>query len=244
MAAVLACGPGAALSHRSAAKLRGLRAAGGPRFEVTVREKRRAHPGVLVHRSSTLSDADVSTVEGIPTTSVARTLFDLAGVVNRRQTERAFDEADALEVLDIRAIEDQLQRNPTRRGAKVVRAVLAEHYIGATLTQSELEEAMVVLSRAVKLPPPEVNKWIDLGDGEPMIKADFLWRAERLILETDGKHHRTRQGFESDRRRDQRAMAAGWRVIRTTWRQVKERPGELHATVAALLAQSRVSLGT
>jgi very-short-patch-repair endonuclease len=77
-----------------------------------------------------------------------------------------------------------------------------------------------------------------------MIKADFLWREQRLIVEVDGRrYHRTRQRFESDRRRDQRALVADWRVIRTTEQQITRRPAELHATVAALLAQSRVTLG-
>jgi predicted transcriptional regulator of viral defense system len=240
MAAVLAGGAGAALSHRSAAALLGLRKAGWTKIEVTVptHAGRRRHQSVVVHRSTTLRPQDITVVDGIPCTTVARTLFDLAEVVDRRQVERAFDEADAMGVLDLRAIQDQLERNPTRRGAKVIRSILAEHYVGSTLTESEVEEAMLVLSRRLGLPAPEVNKWLDLDDGEPMIKPDFLWRAERLIVEVDGNHHRTRQRYESDRRRDQRALVAGWRVVRTTQTQIKRRPGELHATVAALLAQA------
>jgi very-short-patch-repair endonuclease len=99
------------------------------------------------------------------------------------------------------------------------------------------------MSRRVGLSAPEVARWLDLDDGEPMIRPDFLWRAQRLIVEVDGREfHRTAQRFESDRRRDQRATVAGWRVIRTTHNQISRRPAELHATVAALLAQSRVSL--
>jgi hypothetical protein len=165
--------------------------------------------------------------------------FDLAETIPRRPFERAFDQSEVLEVFDLRAIQDQLSRSAARRGAKAIRAVLAEHYIGSTLTDSELEEEMLVLSRAVNLPPPEVNKWLVLSDGEGAVKAYFLWRAQRLVIETDGgKYHRTRQRFESDRRRDQRLAVAGWRVIRTTWGQIKRRPGELHATAAALLAQA------
>jgi hypothetical protein len=105
------------------------------------------------------------------------------------------------------------------------------------MTDSELEEAMLVVLAG--LPQPEVNVWLDLGDGEPAIKADLLWRAQRLILEVDGReHHGTRQSFHSDRRRDQRATVAGYRVIRTTEPQIKRRPGELRATVAKLLAQA------
>jgi hypothetical protein len=245
MAAVLACGPDALLSHRAAGVLHGLVKPGWSRIEVTIpRRSGRRHAGISIHRSTTLTAADATVVDGIPCTTVARTLFDLAESIPRRPLERAFDEADALGVLDLGAIEDQLERNPTRRGAKVIRSILAEHYIGSTLTASELEEAMLVLSRRVGLPPPEVNKWLDLHDGEPLIKPDFMWRAQRLIVEVDGRHHRTRQRYESDRRRDQRAAVAGWLVVRTTETQIKRRPAELHATVAALLAQPRVSLGT
>jgi predicted transcriptional regulator of viral defense system len=244
MAAVLACSSGAVLSHRSAAALHGLRKAAATKIDVTVptHAGRRRHRGVLVHRSRTLRPTDVTVVDGIPSISVARTLFDLAEVVDRRQVERAFDEADALDALDLKAIQDQLERNPTRRAIKVIRSILAEHYIGSTLTQSEVEEVMFVLSRRVGLPAPEVNKWLDLGDGKPMIKPDFLWREQRLIVEVDGSHHRTRQRYESDRGRDQRAAVAGFLVVRTTHGQLKYRPDELVATVAALLAQSRVSL--
>jgi hypothetical protein len=244
MAAVLACGPGALLSHRSAAQLRGLRPAGYWKTEVTVPGRnRRWHRNVVLHRSVTLAPADAVVVDGIPCTSVARTLFDLAEVVDQRQVERAFDQAEAERVLNLRAVHDQLARNATRRGAKVVRAVLAEHYIGSTLTESELEEAMLRLSRAVGLPRPEVNKWLDLGDGEPMVRADFFWPAQRLVVEVDGrKYHGTRQRFESDRRRDQRMMVAGLRCIRTTEKQIKYRPRQLETTVLALLRASKLGL--
>jgi hypothetical protein len=240
MAAVLAGGPGAVLSHRSAAALHDVRRADLTKIEVTVpTHAGRHHPaGVRVHRSITLRPVDATAVDGIPCATVARTLFDLTEVVDRRQCERAFDQADYLQLLDLRAIEDQLNRNPTRRGAKVVRSILEEHYIGSTLTRSEVEEAMLALSRAVGLPRPEVNAWLDLGDGGPVIMPDFMWRAQRLIVEVDSKYHRTKQRYESDRRRDQRTLVAGWRVVRTTEDQIKRRPGELHATVAKLMAQA------
>lgn len=240
MAAVLACGEGAVLSHRSAAALHGLHQAGGTKIDVTVPTRsRHRHAGIALHRSITLAATDVTIVNHIPCTTVARTLFDLATVLPRRRVERAFDQAEILEVFDLRAIQNQLERNRRRRGAATIQAILAEHYIGSTLTRSELEEAMLALSCATGLPPPEVNVWLDLADGEPPIQVDFMWRAQRLIVETDGgQYHRTHQAFERDRRRDQRLMMAGWRPIRTTWRQVKWRPQELQATILALLAQA------
>ena len=91
---------------------------------------------------------------------------------------------------------------------------------------------MFALCHRTRMPLPEVNQWVDLGDGEPPIKADFLWRRQRVILETDGaKFHGTHQARERDPRRDQRCMLAGWRPVRTTWRQVMHRPHELEATL-------------
>ena len=237
MAAVLACGPGAVLSHRTAAALHGLRPTRRSRIEVTVPgESSRRHAGIQVHRSTTLTEADTTVVNGIPCTSVARTLFDVAELVNRRALERAFDQAEILELFDLKAIQDQLARNPTRPAARRVCALLEEHYIGSTPTQSELEEAFFALCRSTGAPDPEVNEWIDLHDGEPPIWADFVWRRQRVIVETDGERfHGTQQARQRDPHRDQRATVAGWRPIRTTWRQVMHRPHELRPIVAKLV---------
>jgi Protein of unknown function (DUF559) len=237
MAAVLACGHGAVLSHRSAAVLHGLLNWEWTKIEVTIpRETRRCVDRVAVHRSRTLTAADVTVVNGIPCTTVARTLLDLADVVNRRLLERAFDQSEARQVFDLRAIDDQLDRNRTRPAAARVRAVLEEHYIGSTLTRSELEEAFLALCRSAGLPDPLCNEWVDLGDGEPPILADFVWRKERVIVETDGKgFHDTRRARERDPRRDQRALLAGWTPVRTTGRQVKWRPNELRSTIVRLV---------
>jgi predicted transcriptional regulator of viral defense system len=238
MAAVLACGPGAVLSHRAAAALHELRRTDRTGIDVTVpRRSSRAHVGIDVHRSTNLTSVDVTIVNGIPCTTFARTLFDLTEVVNRRQAERAFDQADVMEVLDLRAIEDQLERNPKRAAASRVRSILDEHYIGTTLTDSELEEVMFALCRRISVPQPLVNRWVDLHDGEPPIKADFLWPEQRVIVETDGRRfHGTHQALERDPRRDQRAILAGWTPIRTTWRQVMNRPHELEQTIVRLVA--------
>jgi predicted transcriptional regulator of viral defense system len=174
MAAVLACGPGAALSHRSAARLHGLRNVGYTRVEVTVPGRStRTHSGVAVHRSTTLTATDITTVENIPVTTIARTLLDLGEVITQRQLERAFDQVDSLQALDGRAINDQLARNSTRAGAKAVRHVLATHYIGSSPTENEFEEALLALTRSLGLPDPTAQYYIDPGDGDPPIRADF-----------------------------------------------------------------------
>ena len=237
MAAVLACGPGALLSHRSAAVLHELRDWGYTKIEVTVpRRSALRIPGVAVHRSTTLTEADVTVVRNIPCTSIARTLFDLAEVVTRRQLERSFDQAEIAETLDLRAIEDQLARNPTRPAAKAVRAVLNEHYIGTTATWNENEEALLAITRPLGIPDPDTNQFIVLDDGGPALRVDFVWRDRRVVVEADSrKWHVTRQRFETDRQRDQRLTAAGWTVIRTTWRQMKYRPHELRPVLLKLL---------
>lgn len=239
MAAVLACGRGAVLSHRLAAALYDLRRTDRANIDVTVPGRsRRGHRGIDVHCSITLTTADVATVNGIPCTTIARTMLDLAEVVDRRSVERAYDQAEILQVFDLRALEDQIARNSTRPAARVVKSILNEHYIGSTATQSELEEAFLALVRKLGLPPPRVNQWIDLGDGEPMIWADFVWHEQRVIVETDGRRvHGTHQARERDPRRDQRAMVANWRPMRTTWRQVMRRPWELEPTLLQLVGQ-------
>ncbi len=102
-------------------------------------------PGIDVQRATNLAPADIAVVDNIPCTSLARTKLDLAEVVSYRSMERAFDESEVLELFDLRAIEDQLARNPTRPGSAVVKRLLEEHYVGGTLTESELEEAFFAL---------------------------------------------------------------------------------------------------
>lgn len=237
MAAVLACGPEAALSHRTAAALHELRGTDRARVDVTVPGRsRRSYAGIDIHRSTTLTAADVTTVNRIRCTTAARTMLDLADVVNRRSLERAYDQAEIRGLFDLRKLEAQIARNGTRPAARIVRSVLEEHYVGGTITESELEEAMFALVRRCGLPLPRVNHWIDLGDGGPMICADFAWPEQRVIVETDGvRFHGTRQARERDPRRDQRAILGGWRPIRTTWRQVTRKPRELESALLALV---------
>jgi hypothetical protein len=245
MAAVLAAGPGAVLSHASAAALHGLRQTRAAKVDVTIPTRvHRVQPGIRIHRSTTLTDQDTTVVDGIPCTTVARTQLDLADVLSRRGLERAFDQAEILEVFDLLAMQDQLERNRGRRKAVgKVKVVLNEHYIGSTPTWNDFEERFFVICREVDVPVPVVNQWLILDDGGPAIKPDFMWRDQRLIVETDGeKPHGTRQTFESDRRRDQRLLLAGWRVVRITWRQAFRRPHEVRALLRQLWHQERAGV--
>jgi hypothetical protein len=238
MAAVLACGPAAVLSHRSAAAQHGLVEDHRERPDVTVKGRaRRPRRGIRVHSSTTLTAPDITTVERIPCTSVARTVVDLGDREPPRLVERAVDQAEVLGLFDLIAIEHALERAGPKLGAGVLRAVLGE-LVDPALTDRELEELFLALIRDAGLPAPTVNDWIT-GDGWAY-KADFFWRAERLVVETDSRtFHTSRKAFEHDRLRDQRLTLAGFTVVRFTWRQVARDPHGVAATLAALLAARR-----
>ena len=236
MAAVLACGERAALSHRATALLYRLRLRGRTLIDVTAPGSRgRGHPAIRAHSAATLAPQDRTVVDGIPCTTLARTLLDLAGEATRREIERACDEAELRGLLDMAAIDEVLARANGRRGTTLLRSVLAEHRVGSTPTRNDLEEAFLRICRDAGVPPDGANVWIPYPDGGGA-EADFLWRGHGLIAEVDGRDpHTTRRAFESDRRRDQRLTMLGWRVVRFTWRQVTYEPGGVAATLRALL---------
>jgi very-short-patch-repair endonuclease len=237
LAAVLAYGPSAVLSHRSAAALWGLRRDNRAKTDISLPSRSgRSRPGITVHRSVALTPEDCTREDGIPCTTIARTLVDLAEVLDHRDLERAIEQAEVLRLFDLRAVDEVLARANGRRGAGVLRAVLAGLEQPA-LTDTELEERFLALCRAASLPRPEVNEWLDIDD-LPAVKADFLWRAERLVIETDGwESHGTRQAFERDRRRDERLKLAGYDLLRFTRRRIVADPGGVTRTVAQLLAR-------
>jgi hypothetical protein len=155
MAAVLACGPDALVCHRSAAALLGLRADNRARIDVaSPRRAGRGREGIVAHRATGLLVRDRPPVNGIPCTSVARTLLDLAEVIDRRGLERAIDRAEQLRMLDMNAISDVLDRARGRRGAPILRAVVSEHDPASTLTASELEEAFLLICLEGGVPHP------------------------------------------------------------------------------------------
>jgi hypothetical protein len=238
MAAVLACGPKAVLSHRSSAAQHGLLTDDRPIEDVTIPGRRgRPRRNIRVHSSTTLTAPDTTTVDAIPCTSIARTLVDLGDHEPPRLVERALDQAETHGAFDLTAIEDVLRRLGPRRATTVLRRLLAE--LGEpTLTDRELEELFLALVRQAGLPEPAVNAWIT-GAGWAY-KADFLWRRERLIAEADSREfHSHRSAFEHDRLRDQRLTLAGYTVVRFTWRQLTRDPAGVAETLAALLAPAK-----
>jgi hypothetical protein len=236
LAAVLACGPGAALSHRSAAHLHGLRPTSREAIEVVVATgSTRIVPGVQVHRSSTLTGRDATAIDSIPVTTFARTALDLAAVVEQRAVERVIEEAVNRGMFDLWAINDQLERNPKHPGAPGLRAALGPDRAG--LTDSDLEELFVAIWWPTGLPRPRTRFHIDPGDGGPLIRADFAWPEAKFDLEVDGsRYHAPAQRRRRDYRRDQRLKRARWEVLRVGDDQLNDDHDGVVAVVWELLA--------
>jgi very-short-patch-repair endonuclease len=227
MAAVLACGPDAVLSHRAAAALWGMR--GGTRVEVTVPSGRCARDGIQVHRSVLPAD-ERTTHRGIPTTTVPRTLLDLSAVVTKRHLRGALREAEHLRLSDPLSLRDLIARYPRRPGLKAIKALVAEGSVGARIIRSELEERFQDFLVRAGLPLPQTNVVIE------GYEVDCVWPEQRLIVELDGHaSHSPTHAFELDRARDRRLEAAGWRVIRITWRQLEQEPDLVEADLRRLL---------
>jgi hypothetical protein len=202
---------------------------------VTAPGRRGREPeGIDAHRHGSLHPSDRTIERGVPCTTVARTLLDLAGAVSLRELRDAVTQAEILGLFDLRAVRRVIDRSRRRRGVARLRRAIALHDPSDERVRRELERRFLALCRRSQLPPPEVNA--PLSPGGIPIEADFLWREARLIVETDGREtHGTARAFEEDRRRDQRLTVAGWRVIRCTWRQVIDEPESLVYTIRTLL---------
>lgn len=240
MAAVLACGDGAALSHRSAAELWGMRArharrsaaasgesnplAGGP-IEVTVTTGRYVRRrGITLHRRGRLEADDVTSRERIPVTAPVRTILDIAIDSSARELEVAINESDKLDLVDPEALRRALDERSGEQGVAVVRELLDR--LTFTLTESELERRFVPLARDAGLPPPLTQQWVN---GH---RVDFHWPDLGLVVETDGlRYHRTAAQQTADRRRDQAHAAAGLTPLRFSHAQVAFDRDHVRATL-------------
>jgi very-short-patch-repair endonuclease len=160
--------------------------------------------------------------------------LDLAAVLDRRATERAIDEAEVHRYTDPISLPALLARYPRRRGTAAIRSILAAGAVGTTFTRSELEERFLRFLSQRRLPRPELNAPIALRGG--FVEVDCLWRRVRVIAELDGRAvHGTAAAFERDRARDRALNAAGWRVVRITWRQLSSEARDLAEDIRALL---------
>lgn len=232
MAAILACGPEAVVSHRSAAGLWKLLPSPGGSAPVDITEPgaRRRVKGIRARRGPALEPDEIAEVHGIPVTAPARTLLDLAGIVRDRELEQALAQADRSGLSDRATLGSLLQRRPGHRGVRRIRDLL-DAPTGPALTRSEAEERFLALVKKARLPTPDTN--VVVGTYE----VDFLWRPQRLVIEVDGyAFHSSRSRFESDRERDADLAARGLQVIRVTWDQVVNAREATLARVAQALA--------
>jgi len=224
MAAVLACGAGAVLSHRNAGILWQCdrhEHADGPVDVSGTRGDHCRRPGIRFHRLRSLRADEMTQHEGIPVTTIGRTLYDLASMVDERELERIVANAFDRGITNRAELLALLPRWSGRRGATRLRAIL-ERDEEPAVTRSHAEEVFLALIRKGQLPAPAVNTTI-AGH-----RVDFYWRAEGFVVEIDGvAFHSSTRKFESDRRRDAELAAAGLRVMRVTWRQLVREPEAL-----------------
>lgn len=233
-AAILACGEGAVLSHRSAGAHWGIAPYSGPMIDVTAPNHRRSRKQLVVRRCR-LHPADATVHERIPVTTVARTLLDLAEIVDLRRLERTLERAEKLDLFDLRAIEATLSRAHGRRGLKNLRQALAL-YLPDDRTRSDFERDFLTFYSENDLAPPRVNALIQAGLNN--YEVDAFWPEATLIIELDSwEHHRDRASFERDRARDAALRLAGYEVIRLTWRRLTSDPQSVANLIRDLLSR-------
>jgi very-short-patch-repair endonuclease/predicted transcriptional regulator of viral defense system len=230
-AAVLACGEGAVLSHASAADAWGLVASAARTMHVTVpgRAGRKRRRGIRIHRPESLHPAEMTTLAGLPITTPARTLLDLAaGGLDGRRLEAALDCAERALRLDWAELRRLLERHAGRAGAPALNATLARYVPGSVDTRSKLEEIVLELCDEFAIPRPQVNHVI-----EGRIR-DFYWPDARLVVEADGYgYHRSPTAFNDDRERDVRLTLAGLRTLRFTYDQCTKRREYVQESILA-----------
>lgn len=230
LAAVKACGPDAVLSHFSAAALLGLVSWDGRHPEVTVvRQGTRVHQGIRVHRTRTLDPPDLARYRGVPITSPARTLVDVASALDYRQLRRSVRQAQSLGRVEVRQVTETLARLGPRRGSRNLRMILAT---GPAPTRSALEDAVLDLILSGGLEHPDVNVPLVLA-GRRVI-PDFRWPRQKLVVEADGAAwHDDRLAREDDAERQALLEAHGERILRVTWKQAITRPRQTLARIRA-----------
>jgi very-short-patch-repair endonuclease len=226
-------------SHESAACLDGMHPVPRTPPVVTIADSSHHHQlvGVRVHRYQDLDVRWMRTVDGIPTTVPARTILDLGAVVSTGRLEAVLDHALDHRIVRIEALIECFDAlaKPGRRGVGTMRPLIVARGTGVVSDTSELERMFTRLLREAGLPEPE--RQVLVGGHELIGRVDFLFRDARLIVEVDGRLGHTQvSDFEADRRRDQRALVAGFRVARFTYRQIRDRPHEVVEVLRRLLA--------
>jgi very-short-patch-repair endonuclease len=232
-AIVLACGRRAVLSHRSAAGAWGLRPDGGTKWEVAVRRASGVRPAapVRVYRYPTLNDDEITDLDGVPTTTVARTLLDLAAIVPAHHLRRAIERAEQLELFDLPAVTQTLAAHPRQPGRRQLLDLIADlQDHGLPRTRSDVEAAFLQLCLDHDLPRPQVNR---INNGA---ERDFRFPDHNLIAEVDSyTFHRGRRAFADDRARDRDALRRGHRTARFTVKEIASTPAAVARELRALL---------
>lgn len=235
MAAVLACGPEALLSHRSAAALWRFGEEHPDYIEISVRRHHSVRrPGIRVHDRPGLWNRDATSHRGVPVTSPVRTFLDLATVTGPKTLERSINEADKLDVIDADSLRRALDDHPGQPGIRLLRHVLDKHTF--RLSDDELERLFRPLAAAAGLPIPLTKHIVN------KFEVDFFWPGLGLVIETDGwRYHRTPSTQTRDALRFQTHVAAGLIPLRFSHHQVKYEPRHvvniLTQTVANLRAR-------
>jgi very-short-patch-repair endonuclease len=229
MAAALAGGETAAVSHRSAAALHGILDDRRAVIDVVTATKRRARSGLRFHRSA-LSADERTDIDNIPATSLARTLLDIAEVLPRRKLVYALEKAEQLGSFDLVAIEACVARNSGRRGIRPLREAIRDVAPEAEYAHEGLERLFLAFCQHHELQQPAMNAVVE------GLTVDALWAKQRVIVELDSwAHHRSNRAFEEDRQRDTILTLAGYRVLRVTDRSLRQRPAQLAALLRSLL---------
>jgi very-short-patch-repair endonuclease len=229
MAAVLTFGADAALSGRAAADHWAMLRSTA--VEVTVPRTVRPRSAITLH-SLPLPPDEITTHEGMPVTTVTRTIFDL-GIYGRRAVEKALANAEAQQLTDALTLDDLLERYPHRKGTGTIRAVRADER-APLITETGIEDLLLDFLEARGFPRPRAQAWVFLGDR--WIRADFVYDRERVILEVDGGTHATELGRASDNSRDAAAQAERWRIFRIAKRALLTDPDTIEADLRRLLA--------
>jgi len=234
MAAVLASGPGAVLSHRSAAALWGIWGSGTGEAHVTVPRKTRSQRSIRRHFGALPVD-EVTIRDGIPVTSAARAVLDLAADKGEAAAESALREIEYLGIYGPVSIRTLLARHPRHRGTAIVARCLERlRDDPGGRVRSPLEELFLPFLDTHRIPRPRLNAWLSIGDDR--FQVDCLWPSARLIGELDGfQTHGTRRAMSADRKRDRELLAARYRVLRITASQLRTEPHQIAADLRSLL---------
>ncbi len=234
-AAALAC-PASVVSHRSAAWLLGIREVAPVVIDVIpVRQRGRKMDGIKARRVPVPAPRERVAVAGIPCTSVARTIVDLAGTQGEDQMRDTFERAATERLLDVATVEAVLDAGPRRRGAPCLRRVIASWRPVAETARhatfrSLFEAKLLPLLAAAGLPLPRVNA--PVRTAERVLEVDLLWPRERFAVEADSRrHHGIEVAFERDHRRGRELLAARYGLLRVTWREIEEEPEAVFAVV-------------